>query len=703
MTFERRDFIKATGTGLGLTALGSTATTTIAADTGGTTESFRAYWADAFNDGIKTEEQIDALVERSVEQNLNAIIAQVVRRGDFYGDEGHPPRTEDPEVDDDIDPLALLIEKASEHGLEVHAWLVVGKMADPEDLPESEDHPVNAHGPDSEDPWVSQTPDGDVIELGGDYAFDLGHPGVHEFFVETVESIVENYDVDGINLDYIRYPDVEDHQEFGYNETAVQRFLEATEYDDVPEPPEEVQFPPMDPGVVGQDYIDWTAWRRRQVTDLVRRIYLTVKDHDPSLRVSIDGIAWGPAPIAGPNAEASWLDADDAWQRKGNWFQIMQDWRGWMYEGIIDTNIVMNYAREFVDNQRDQYRGWADYLKDLQNATERDAVIGQANFFNFLEDTDAQIRVAQEPSEHRYANDPSWIHTEEDSTANGWAGFSYANPKRSYLHRDGEDPELDEEYPDMTLAEAHDTITEMFTEDPPEQAGEDAEPVFADETAIPEMPWVHEEGHISVTVTEGGQPLDQAEVTLSGEGETIERTTDGSGWVGFAALDPGEYTVESGDESTTITVEAGSVTPAALDTGVDFERFDVCFQGCGQARIVVSEDDVATADDEAPTAHVIVESDGEAVCETVAITEENTTTIPGQFGDAPVVTYTADGKILGVAASLSSGEVVVENENNCATTPNTPDVLEADCLPEGAAVDPDGPGCDGGRGNGNGN
>ena len=43
---------------------------------------FRAFWADAFGDGLFDQAQIDSLLAATKAVHANAIVAQVVRRGD---------------------------------------------------------------------------------------------------------------------------------------------------------------------------------------------------------------------------------------------------------------------------------------------------------------------------------------------------------------------------------------------------------------------------------------------------------------------------------------------------------------------------------------------------------------------------------------------------------------------------------------------
>lgn len=166
----------------------------------------------------------------------------------------------------------------------------------------------------------------------------------------------------------------------------------------------------------------------------------------------------------------------------------------------------------------------------------------------------------------------------------------------------------------------------------------------------------------------------------------------------------------------TVLASAAGLATAAVGFGAfggsvaAWQRFDVCFRGCSEVWMVVDEKDIK---DPPIEALVIVESNGEAVCRTVKFSEADATTIPGQFGDSPVVKYApgGDDKILG-AVEINYGDpsddgegfepagCVRVNENNCADTPDTPDVWDAKCIPDGHPVCPAGDFCGGTGGRG---
>lgn len=515
MTYDRRTFIAASGA-VGLSALG------VGAGATDTDEQFRAYWADAFNEGIYNPEEVADLVSAAEAANHNAIVAQVVRRADCFCNAADPPRTGAPVEEEPYDPLEALIEEAHDAGVEVHAWMNVNTMWNQPDPPEADGHPFNTNGPDSDEPWVSEREDGVVEAPGTNYYFDPGHPGVADYLVGTATSLVESYDIDGLNLDYVRYPDFNletGTSSWGYNDVAVARFQAATGRDDVPDADDE----------------EWAGWRRDQVTNLVRRIYLESYAIDPGVRISANTITYGFGP-----------ESQGGWESTRTYAEVLQDWQAWMEEGILDLNVPMNYKRDWDENQFEMYREWNKFVTDHQYG--RQAVIGSAIYLNEIEDTVDQIRAALEP-------------TDAGNDVIGWTGYSYATPDLQTFEGDRSAEE--------SRAELERALTEESEYDDEEP------PVFAEPAAVPEMDWKTdpETGHLQGLVeTREGEPVDTLSVTVFRRGETIATTTTtGNGWFGVVDLDPGRYRVRVSTEETqgrpveNVTVSAGSVADADFE------------------------------------------------------------------------------------------------------------------------------------------
>jgi uncharacterized lipoprotein YddW (UPF0748 family) len=484
-------------------------------------EEFRAFWADAFNVGIYDQAQVDQLVSDATDANANALIVQIGRRFDCFCNDALYPRTDAAIAPAPYDPLAALLEAAHAEGLEVHAWVNATTLWNLATPPSSPDHAFNQHGPDAEgrDRWLARQYDGTEL-IGNNAHIDPGHPDAVDYVVAGIRSIVDNYDVDGINLDYIRYPDwntTTTYSDWGYNETALARFQAATGRDDVPEP----------------DDPEFSDWRRDQVTALVRRIYLELYEADPSVALSADTVTYA----FGPQTMGSWEDTRP-------YAEVLQDWRGWMEEGILDLNVPMNYKRNWLEDQAQMYSEWTEVIADWQY--DRQAIVGTAAYLNDIDDTVAQIREALTP-------------TAAGNQAVGWIGYSYANPTQDGIGQ-----------PPAFRAEERAALIEALTVDSPDG---DA-PVFAEEAVVPERTWKTQPtaGHIAGDVVlRDGTAVDQVEGQLVQRGQGVATaTTDGAGWFGFVDVDPGRYQVRVardaavGSGPANVVVEAGDLADAQL-------------------------------------------------------------------------------------------------------------------------------------------
>lgn len=322
----------------------------------------RAFWVDAFHEGIKTPAQTRQLIADAERAGANALFIQVRRRADSYYRDSLEPIAAD--VAPGYDPLADVIQQAHARGIQVHAWVVaLPAWKDGYQQPDRQ-HVWYQHGPDKQgwDNWFTQDVDGKAGECAGPndcgYFLDPGHPAVVDYTVNTLTRLAQRYNLDGIQLDYIRYAG----PRFGYNPVSVQRFQAATGRSDKPAP--------EDP--------QWMQWRRDQVTKLVKRIYLNLNAVKPNMVLSVAAIAWGGAP---PN---------DDFTQSSPYKRTLQDWGGWLDAGYIDFAVPMVYDKEDGGQQQGWYDGWVNYVRNHQGR--RAAAIGMGAWLNNADQNLAQIR-----------------------------------------------------------------------------------------------------------------------------------------------------------------------------------------------------------------------------------------------------------------------------------------------------------------------
>jgi uncharacterized lipoprotein YddW (UPF0748 family) len=353
-------------------------------------DEFRALWVDAYHDGIKSQSQIDELIETAQAGSFNAVAVQVRRRGDTYYPSAIDPWA--PDATPGFDALAYLIQRAHAAGIEVHAWATTLAIWGGSTLPSDPEHTFITHGcrkdgaspdcPESREYWLMISDSGDEPS-DNVYYLDPGHPDVVDYTVAVYAELAANYDLDGLHLDRVRYP----VQTWGYNPTSLSRFRTQTGRDDTPVP--------TDP--------EWLQWRRDQVTALVRKIYLTVTAIKPRLQVSAAlSAVWEPP------------TTDYPWQTRDPYTRHMQDWRSWLEEGILDLGLPMNY-RDEEGSYADQFDGWIDWEKDHQYG--RGVVVGTGLYLNTVSNSMSQWLRVREPSS-------------QGNPALGLCGYSYATPSK---------------------------------------------------------------------------------------------------------------------------------------------------------------------------------------------------------------------------------------------------------------------------------
>ncbi|HET6386276.1 MAG TPA: family 10 glycosylhydrolase [Armatimonadota bacterium] len=287
----------------------STAPTQTGPETSRLPPEARAMWVVRYS--ILTPAAVDAIVERAAKYHFNALMVQVRGRGDAYYESNIEPRAQ--ALKDEpasFDPLARIIQKAHAHGIRVFAWVVTCLVWSGKHPPASPNHVVNQH-PD----WIDARYDGSPMS-GTDYEGQFLNPALPEvrnYIVSVYRDLVSHYDIDGLHLDYIRYP----APGLGYNPEALAEFYASRHPGAGKAPPWELR------AETKAHPAEWTTWRQQQVTELVREIRTAVQAEKPWISISA----------------AVWSDLNDARYNR------MQDWPTWLKDGLVDFVCPMAYSK----------------------------------------------------------------------------------------------------------------------------------------------------------------------------------------------------------------------------------------------------------------------------------------------------------------------------------------------------------------------
>ncbi|MEY2979087.1 MAG: family 10 glycosylhydrolase [Prochlorotrichaceae cyanobacterium] len=213
------------------------------------------------------------------------------------------------------DPLAAAVELAHDRQMELHAWIwtfAAGNQAHNRIVGNPENYlgPVLSQHPD----WINRNNRGGIWSAGKPF-FDPAHPGVRQYLHSIIAEISDRYDVDGIQLDYIRYPfqDIAGGTTFGYGSAGRARFKQRTG---------------VDPLTLNPRHPLWEAWqnfRIEQIDTFVAEVGENLRRHHPEKKLSVDVFAF-------PTHERL--------------AKLQQNWEAWARRGDVDFVCLMAYAKD---------------------------------------------------------------------------------------------------------------------------------------------------------------------------------------------------------------------------------------------------------------------------------------------------------------------------------------------------------------------
>jgi uncharacterized lipoprotein YddW (UPF0748 family) len=258
------------------------------------TTNHRLDWPPQTYNAEKQKQALIEILDNIKSKNLNTIYFQVRSNGTILFNSSFEPFSPyiTGEVDEtpSYDPLKFAIEQAHKRGLEIHAWLNIVKVFEGKDIStiKNQDH-ICLRKPE----WIIE----DYRDGQKAYWLDPGLPEVRMYISDMITELAENYDVDGIHLDYIRYPGKNFDDDFSYNLFGNNRTRD--------------------------------EYRRNNITALVEEISKKVKSVNRFIKI-------GAAPIGIYKR----LKGMNGWE---SYYDLYQDSYEWLKKGIVDYLTPQTY------------------------------------------------------------------------------------------------------------------------------------------------------------------------------------------------------------------------------------------------------------------------------------------------------------------------------------------------------------------------
>lgn len=222
-----------------------------------------------------------------------------------------------------FDPLRIWIDEAHKRGMKVHIWFETfyAGNENPGKNPLNVIHVYPQWGNVTKAKYNSNMPVASLSEHNG-YFLDPANPEVHKYLLTLLQEIIDKYNPDGINLDYIRYPQSISAKfagyeltNWGYTQYARDEFKGIYGVD------------PVELIYGTQEWTYWDKYRQNKITDFVYKAkQITYKKNIPLTAVIF------PDRIKSMEVK-------------------MQDWKTWSVYNYVDgfTPLILTCDRDTAD------------------------------------------------------------------------------------------------------------------------------------------------------------------------------------------------------------------------------------------------------------------------------------------------------------------------------------------------------------------
>jgi uncharacterized lipoprotein YddW (UPF0748 family) len=289
----------------------------------------RAVWVSRWD--FRTLSDVQSIVDKAAYANLNVILFQVRGQADALYTPGLEPWSA--VLSGTLgrhpgwDPLAEMITRAHNRGIEVHAWINVypAWLGASAPLATARPEPMyHAFNRQQGDQWVhwTQGPPAAPTTLSSHYLWaSPGNPAVVDHIVAVCRDLLQRYDLDGLHFDYIRYNDM--GRPYSFDPVSQAAYTAAR---------------------AANPSLTYGDWQRAQITAFLQRVHQEVLPARPEARLT--AAVW---PIY-DKTRYSWFPSTGP----GGYNDLYQDSEGWARGGLLSGIMPMLYTQS-VHGYRDRF------------------------------------------------------------------------------------------------------------------------------------------------------------------------------------------------------------------------------------------------------------------------------------------------------------------------------------------------------------
>ena len=262
----------------------------------------------------KSDAEVEATVTKLKDAGFNLILIETNYEGYANAQKCvHDYLPIRPYYKDGFDVIDSFIRICKKNGVKIHCWFEDFFFGvEGHGCPMAEIHPE----------WMARRKDGGILHdaFNNFYFLNPALAEVREFLLGSVKEILDNYDFDGFQLDYIRYPVIHGvDRSAGFEETTKAEFFNDTGIvlDDIPD----------------TDCDEWKTfldWRAEKVTEYVKSVRDLILEYRANGRDIVLSTAVFGDPVEAINLKC-------------------QNWKYWVKQGWLDAIYPMAYLNVAED------------------------------------------------------------------------------------------------------------------------------------------------------------------------------------------------------------------------------------------------------------------------------------------------------------------------------------------------------------------
>lgn len=271
-------------------------------------------YVSTWNPGLLSKEEVKNTFKAAKSIGITDLFIQVRRMDDAYYNSNIVSKATN--LKENFDMLDYAVKMGHENNIKVHAWFVVCRIG-------RNDYKKTLNK--TKLSWLNKDKNGNIINENNVF-IDPSNIEARKYIISVIKEVEKKYKVDGIHIDYIRYP----NKDFGYtNNSLLQYTLQTGE-----RIPNQLRF---------------DNFRREQITNFINDIKNNLNN---KTIFSASIVSWGNP---------------STYKNLSSYNNTFQDYDKWINNKLVDFVIPMIYKREHISKQSEDFTNWLKLYKTHKN------------------------------------------------------------------------------------------------------------------------------------------------------------------------------------------------------------------------------------------------------------------------------------------------------------------------------------------------